>query len=358
VHCLILLLALTLTACSRSDTRLARQIHQLCQQGNLSQAQESLATAFRQFPNSLDLRQERLYLNLLAGQPELAAGEASQILQANPSAQPYRQPLHDSSPAIRSLAIRALALHPPTRPAPASLLATALQDSDPTVRRAALEATHILSTPEALPLLRQASQDSDWLTRAAAARLFGSRADPSSIPDLFAMLSDRDSYVRRFARRSLLELATRSTPNAYLPALQSKDRTTQVVAALALARLNDGRGLDILLAEVANPLGIERVEVVKSAVRVKDPRVIPALRLATADPDPEVRVVALIALGLLRDKDSAPLLRKIFSDPSTPKDVRLAASKAVELLSQPPAQTVPSNSRSKTSADPTLPAQK
>jgi len=336
VHCLILLLALTLTACSRPDTRLARQIHQLCQQGNLPQAQESLATAFRQFPDSLSLRQERLYLNLLAGQPELAAAEASQILQANPSAQPYRQPLHDSSPAIRALAIRALALHPPTRPSPTSLLTTALQDSDPTVRRAALEATQILSTTEALPLLRQASQDSDWLTRAAAARLFGSRADPSAIPTLFSMLSDRDSYVRRFARRSLLELATRSTPNAYLPALQSKDRTTQVVAALALARLNDGRGLDILLAEVANPLGIERVEVVKSAVRVKDPRVVPALRLAIADPDPEVRVVALIALGLLRDRDSAALLQKISADPSSPKDVRLAAAKALELLSQPP----------------------
>ena len=248
MRCLILLLALTLTACSRPDTRLARQIHQLCQQGNLPQAQESLATAFRQFPESLSLRQERLYLNLLAGQPELAAAEASQILQANPSAQPYRQPLHDSSPAIRALAIRAIALHPPTRPPPASLLTTALQDSDPTVRRAALEATQILSTSEALPLLRQASKDSDWLTRAAAARLFGSRADPSAIPTLFSMLSDRDSYVRRFARRSLLELATRSTPNAYLPALQSKDRTTQVVAALALARLNDGHGLDILLA--------------------------------------------------------------------------------------------------------------
>jgi hypothetical protein len=89
------------------------------------------------------------------------------------------------------------------------------------------------------------------------------------------MLSDRDSYVRRFARRSLLELATRSTPNAYLPALQSKDRTTQVVAALALARLNDGRGLDILLAEVANPLGIERVEVFNLPSASKTPALSP-----------------------------------------------------------------------------------
>jgi ribosomal-protein-alanine acetyltransferase len=37
-----------------------------------------------------------------------------------------------------------------------------------------------------------------------------------------------------------------------------------VVAALALARLNDGRGLNILLEEMANPLGIERTEGVKS----------------------------------------------------------------------------------------------
>jgi HEAT repeat protein len=117
--------------------------------------------------------------------------------------------------------------------------------------------------------------------------------------------------------------------------LQSKDRTTQVVAALALARLNDGRGLDILLAEVANPLGIERIEGVKSAVRIQDPRVLPAIRAATADPDSQVRVVSLIALGLLRDKESTPLLKKISADSTSPQEVRLAAGKALELLSQP-----------------------
>jgi HEAT repeat protein len=149
------------------------------------------------------------------------------------------------------------------------------------------------------------------------------------------MLNDRDSYVRRFARRSLLELATLTKPESYLPSLQSKDRTTQVVAALALARLNDGRGLDILLAEVANPIGIERIEGVKSAVRIQDPRVLPAIRAATADPDSQVRVVSLIALGLLRDKESTPLLKKISTDSSSPQEVRLAAGKALELLSQP-----------------------
>jgi hypothetical protein len=149
------------------------------------------------------------------------------------------------------------------------------------------------------------------------------------------MLQDKDSYVRRFARRSLLELSTLAKPDAYLPALQSKDRTTQVVAALALARLNDGRGLDILLAEMANPLGIERIECVKSAVRIQDPRVLPAARAATSDQDSQVRMVALIALGLLQDKESAPLMKKIQSDVSTPQEVRLAAGKALELLSQP-----------------------
>ncbi|MCX6936249.1 MAG: HEAT repeat domain-containing protein, partial [Verrucomicrobia bacterium] len=329
------LLSLLLVGCSRPDARLARDVHQLLDEGKLQQAQDNLNTALRQFPESIDLRQERLHLNLLAGQPELAAAEARQILLTSPIAQPYRKPLHDPSPAVRSLALRAFALDPPARPSPISVIHAALKDPDPAVRREAIDATRILSQPDAIPLLRQSAKDSDWLTRAAAARLLGSRADPSVIPDLFSMLGDRDSYVRRFARRSLLELATQSTPQAYLPALKSKDRTTQVVAALALARLNDGRGLDILLAEVINPLGIERVEVVKSAVRVKDPRVVPAIRNATGDTDPEIRVVALIALGLLHDKDSASLMKKISTDSSAPKEVRLAASKALELLTQP-----------------------
>jgi HEAT repeat protein len=152
------------------------------------------------------------------------------------------------------------------------------------------------------------------------------------------MLNDKDSYVRRFARRSLLELATLSKPDAYLPALQSKDRTTQVVAALALARLNDGRGLNILLEEIANPLGIERIEGVKSAVRIQDPRVLPAVRTATTDQDSQVRMVALIALGLLHDQESSSSMQQISNDPSAPQEVRLAAGKALDLLSQPTPQ--------------------
>jgi len=330
-----LLLAISLTSCSRPDGRLAERAHQLLNEGKLQQAQESLQDGFRQFPQSVALRQERLRLNLLAGQPELAAAEAHQILQTQPSAQPYRLPLRDPSPAIRSLAIRAFALDPPPRPSPLSTLRNALRDSDPTVRREAIEATRILSATDSTPLLTQATQDPDWLTRASAARLLGNRADPTAIPTLFSMLNDKDSYVRRFARRSLLELATLSKPDAYLPALQSKDRTTQVVAALALARLNDGRGLNILLEEIANPLGIERTEGVKSAVRIQDPRVLPAVRTATTDQDSQVRMVALIALGLLHDQESSSRMKQISNDPSAPQEVRLAAGKALDLLSQP-----------------------
>ena len=325
-----LTVAISLSSCSKPDGRLAQRAHQLLDEGKLQQAQDSIQDGFRQFPESIALRQERLHLNLLAGQPELAAAEAHQILQTDPSAPPYRLPLRDPS-----LAVRAFALDPPSRPSPPGVLKNALRDPDPTVRREAIEATRILSPSQASPLLRQATQDADWLTRASAARLLGSRADPSAIPTLLSMLQDKDSYVRRFARRSLLELSTSAKPDAYLPSLQSQDRTTQVIAGLALARLNDGRGLDTLLAEIANPLGIERIECVKSAVRIQDPRILPAVRSATADPDAQVRMVALIALGLLKDKESAPLMKKIGSDSSTPQEVRLAAGKALELLSQP-----------------------
>jgi HEAT repeat protein len=89
------------------------------------------------------------------------------------------------------------------------------------------------------------------------------------------------------------------------------------------------------LAEISNPLGIERIECVKAMSKLVDPRVVPALRTATGDKDPEVRVVSLIALGLLKDKDSAPLFKKISADSSAPKDVKLAAAKALDLLTKP-----------------------
>jgi len=332
---LSLLAVLSLAGCTRPGDSAARRAHELLETGRFEEARTLIDTSLKETPDSPSLRQERLHLALLLGQPEIAAGEARQILRLNPQAQPYREPLKDRLPAVRANALKALALDPPDRPSPGSLLKTGLKDPDPTVRREAAEATRILDSKEAIKLLRTAAKDSDWLTRAAAARLFGQRGDPALIPDLFKMLQDADSYVRRFARRSLLELAEKAKPEAYLPALQSPDRTTQIVAGLALVRLNDGRGAEVLLAEIANPLGIERIECVKAVSKLVDPRVVPALRAATGDKEPEVRVVSLIALGLLKDKDSAPLFKKISADPSAPKEVKLAAAKALDLLTRP-----------------------
>ncbi|MEY5062674.1 MAG: hypothetical protein RLZZ112_638 [Verrucomicrobiota bacterium] len=331
----LLLPLLLLCACSKPGDGAARRAHELLEAGRFEEARTLIDTSLKETPDSPSLRQERMHLALLLGQPEIAAGEAGQIIRLNPQAQPYRRPMEDRLPAVRANALKALALDPPARPAPVTLIKAGLKDPDPTVRREAAEATRILDSKEAIKVLRTAAKDSDWLTRATAARLFGQRGNPDLIPDLFKMLQDADSYVRRFARRSLLELAEKAKAEDYLPSLKSKDRTTQIVAALALVRLNDGRGAEVLLAEIANPLGIERVECVKAVSKLVDPRVVPALRAATGDKDPEVRVVSLIALGLLKDKDSAPLFKKISADPASPKEVKLAAAKAIDLLAKP-----------------------
>ena len=334
----LLLPLLLLSACSKPGDSAARRAHELLEAGRFEEARTLIDTSLKETPESATLRQERMHLALLLGQPEIAASEARQILRFNPKAQPYRRPLEDRLPAVRANALKALALDPLERPRPATLIKAGLKDPDPTVRREAAEATRILQFGEAIKLLRSAARDSDWLTRSTAARLFGQRGDPSLIPDLFPMLQDADSYVRRFARRSLLELAEQAKPETYLPALKSQDRTTQIVAALALVRLNDGRGAGVLLDEIANPLGIERVECVKAVSKLVDPRVVPALRAALNDKDPEIRVVSLIALGLLKDKDSAGIFKKISTDPSSPKEVRLAAAKALDLLTKPAEQ--------------------
>jgi HEAT repeat protein len=331
----LLLPPLFLSGCSRPGDSEARRAHELLEGGRFEEARTLIDTSLKETPDSPSLRQERMHLALLLSQPEIAAAEARQILRLNPKAQPYREPLKDRLPAVRASALKALSLDPPDRPSPSSLIKAGLKDPDPTVRREAAEATRILDSKQAIKILRTAAKDSDWLTRATAARLFGQRGNPDLIPDLFKMLQDADSYVRRFARRSLLELAEKAKPEAYLPSLKSPDRTTQIVAALALVRLNDGRGAEVLLEEIANPLGIERVECVKAVSKLVDPRVVPALRTATGDKDPEVRVVSLIALGLLKDKDSAPLFKKISADPTSPKDVKLAAAKALDLLTKP-----------------------
>ena len=106
----LLLPLVLLSGCTRPGDSEARRAHELLETGRFEEARTLIGTSLKETPDSPSLRQERMHLALLLGQPEVAAAEARQILRLNPKAQPYRRPLEDRLPAVRANALKALAL--------------------------------------------------------------------------------------------------------------------------------------------------------------------------------------------------------------------------------------------------------
>ena len=71
---LSLLTILSLAGCTRPGDADARRAHELLEAGRFEEARTLIDTSLKETPDSPSLRQERLHLALLLGQPEIAAG--------------------------------------------------------------------------------------------------------------------------------------------------------------------------------------------------------------------------------------------------------------------------------------------
>lgn len=117
----------------------------------------------------------------------------------------YLLRLNDEDPAVRAVALRALALH--GGPDDAMAIAERLQtDPDPIVRREAARALQRIHNPAVVPALIQAVDDkreADVDTRAYAARALGQYAEPRVVQALIGALNERRLAVNENALDSL-----------------------------------------------------------------------------------------------------------------------------------------------------------
>lgn len=153
----------------------------------------------RQAFNSYDADRRREAINRLADAP-FAAEPA--YLQA------YRLLLQDPDPTVRAAAVQALGRHGTVEDA--LPLAARLEDPSPYTRWSAAQALRRIHNPQAVrPLLSTLAKDADADVRIAAADALGQYPDRLVYESLVAALNDSDFSVARAARRSLKTLTGR-----------------------------------------------------------------------------------------------------------------------------------------------------
>jgi len=210
------------------------------------------------------------------------------------------------------------------------------------------------------PLARVLRTDTHADVRREAARALGLIKDEATLPALLAALSDAHREVRRAAILALvsfyietnIEFITAerrgwqilnpflSTYEATIvePETKVDDRITQGLVRVALGDGDLGvrqaavRAVGVLRATTAVPqLGrlfvghsALRVEILKTFMKLGDPRAGPYIIPFLNDSDADVRKSALIAVGLLRIAEAVPKLIEVFERPRDEETARLA----------------------------------
>lgn len=140
--------------------------------------------------------------------------------------------------------------------------------------------------------------------RAMAAHLLGAAAVPAAVPDLVRLTQDRSEEVRR-------------------------------VAARALGRMGDARGIRALIIALEEPRVLSQGTVGLAMVRM-GPAAAPALREALSSDDASVRAMAADVLGHLGDTGAVGRLVATVQDDEV--SVRLAVAAALRRIGSPQAR--------------------
>ncbi|MHB9023159.1 MAG: HEAT repeat domain-containing protein [Armatimonadota bacterium] len=155
---------------------------------------------------------------------------------------------------------------------------------------------------------------------------------PGAATYLLPALRDPDPQIRQFAGRSLHSGPEMVDP--LLDALKDANRTTRFILFPLIARFNDARAIDVMIAALK---GADREETLAALRALKgrdqfglgtmDARIVPTLAALLKNPDPEIRTAATGALNMQGSSQAASALVVALQDPD-PK-VRLGAVEAL-----------------------------
>ena len=244
--------------------------------------------------------------------------------------------LDDAEPLVRIAALAGVRLlrKPENVAKCESGVLALLADPVQQVRSAAIWCAVRLPGETARTQVRAALGASEELTRFAAACALSEVNDGAALPELIAAL--RDEHRRQEALSALMSLgdAAAVAEIAHVFEDESLGDFDRTVAAAALARFGDPRGVDWLVERIASG-GDDRPVAAEWAGRLGVQQATAALReLADSEGDP-AQGAALRALGRLRAGGAEEKLLALAADPGAADDLRMDAAEGLAELQTP-----------------------
>ncbi len=268
---------------------------------------------------------------LKSSNPNLARNAYEKLIEVSPEDPILRDALKSQDKEEKLSAVRAIGML--RDPKIVDALLTSAKDQDIDIRKATVIALGDIASKQAVPILIEVLKDEDWLLRGDSALALGKISDPRAVPPLFDLLNDPDQYVRDNALQALQGLATDENKQAFTDALQSDSVPVRLMAASALANKKDPTSLEPLIALYPQVQNREKLDVIRALVRLGDPNALPLLRDAVKNEKyPHARILAILALAEFKDKESLDLLKTLSKNNRDGPDIRLAAIKALNII--------------------------
>jgi HEAT repeat protein len=244
---------------------------------------------------------ERAFIARLLG--ELGASAGIELLLAG---------LGDESPELRASCVSSLGKLAP--PGASRRIAALLEDPQPLVREAALEALLRLSGSDPAGLgglcTEFAQSELPWKRRDAALLLCGL----SDGDRLCLLAKDEDASVRKAAVASLARVRLPQTVGHLALALLDEEPEVRVAAAQALSETGGPEVLEPLLLALNDPDPWVQTASLKGLARLGDAAALPGVTALLSNARGPVLIAGLTTLAAVGGADSLALVRKALDD--------------------------------------------
>jgi HEAT repeat protein len=227
----------------------------------------------------------------------------------------------------------------PVSPAVVKGLQEAMKDTDPDVRKQALQGLTRLGVPVAFETLVGALKDPDSDIREHAAFALGRSGDKRAVAPLTAALSDEEADVREQAVFALWQMAATDALPALRKAIADPSPDVREQVLMALWQMADKASIPTFVQALKDENDDVREQAVFGLSQMGEKSAVPALlALLASDPSDDVREQAAFALSQLGDESAVEGLTAALKDKSP--DVRRQAVFALSQIasgeSQPP----------------------
>jgi cyclophilin family peptidyl-prolyl cis-trans isomerase len=236
-------------------------------------------------------------------------------------AEPLLKVIRDAAadPLVRLEAIGAIGnVH---APGVADAVLDGLSDPSPAVRSAALRSLAVADPDNFMTVLSGLDPDPHWSVRAALATTLGTLTSEASLPRLRALLNDSDQRVIPFVLAALVKVKAPDAPAILLERLKSDDPMVRAAAATGLGELKPANAATAL-AEAYRVGERDATYAARAAALAALAQYGPAvakapIRTAFADKDWAVRVRAAMVMRQLDPEEGAAADAAIRPAPTT-----------------------------------------